>query len=387
MALSCFAGGEWQMSKVGVGNFQGMPQGRPSHHGQALLASPAQTPHFALSAPNGSPLSQVPLGTYPPQQMALVTGGAGFLGSHIVERLLGQGHGVIAVDNLLTSSLENLARFADNPMFRFEHHDVIEPYTAKVDRIYNFACAASPPRYQQDPIHTFKTNIFGALNAAAAAIASEARILQASTSEVYGEPHIHPQPEAYWGNVNPVGIRSCYDEGKRGAETVFTDFGRKHATDTRIARIFNTYGPSMQLDDGRVVSNFIVQALTGNDLTIYGDGSQTRSFCFVDDLVGGLMSLMEFDGEVNGPVNLGNPEEFTVLELAELVLDLTGSRSGIQFLKLPSDDPTQRRPDIARAEKLLGWQPTTRLVDGLKPTIAYFDKMLSQMKTSEAVLA
>ena len=308
----------------------------------------------------------------------LVTGGAGFLGSHLVERLLTGGNRVIALDNLMSGSLENLKVFFDNPRFQFVKHDVIDPYVAEVDQIYNFACAASPPRYQKDPIHTFKTSIFGALNSANVALKSNARILQASTSEVYGDPLVHPQPESYLGNVNPVGLRSCYDEGKRGAETLFTDFHRQHGIDTRIARIFNTYGPRMQPDDGRVVSNFIVQALSGKSITIYGEGSQTRSFCYVDDLLSGLIALMEHEGPISDPVNLGNPEEFTVLELAKLVLQMTGSRSKIEFRSLPSDDPTQRRPDISRAEQLLGWRPSTRLAQGLKATIAFFDNSLSK---------
>ena len=308
----------------------------------------------------------------------LVTGGAGFLGSHLVERLLAGGNRVIALDNLMSGSLENLEVFFDNPRFQFVKHDVIDPYVAEVDQIYNFACAASPPRYQKDPIHTFKTSIFGALNSANVALKLNARILQASTSEVYGDPLVHPQPESYLGNVNPVGLRSCYDEGKRGAETLFTDFHRQHGIDTRIARIFNTYGPRMQPDDGRVVSNFIVQALSGKSITIYGEGSQTRSFCYVDDLLSGLIALMEHEGPISDPVNLGNPEEFTVLELAKLVLQMTGSRSKIEFRSLPSDDPTQRRPDISRAEQLLGWLPSTRLAQGLKATIAFFDNSLSK---------
>ena len=317
----------------------------------------------------------------------LVTGGAGFLGSHLVEKLLAGGNRVIALDNLMSGSIENVAPFMDNPQFRLERRDVIDAYAIEADQIYNFACAASPPRYQEDPIHTFKTSIFGALNAANAAMKSNAQILQASTSEVYGEPLVHPQPESYWGNVNTVGIRSCYDEGKRGAETLLTDFHRQHGLDARIARIFNTYGPRMQPDDGRVVSNFIVQALSGRPITIYGDGSQTRSFCFVDDLLSGLIGLMEHEGEIDGPVNLGNPEEFSMLELAKLVLEMTGSRSKIEFLPLPADDPTQRRPDISKAEKLLGWRPTTRLVQGLEATIAYFDKQQSGAISRESVPA
>ena len=315
----------------------------------------------------------------------LVTGGAGFLGSHLIEQLLGQGHRVTALDNLMSGSLENLEPFLGNPRFQFVKYDVIDPYTTDADQIYNFACAASPQRYQRDPIHTFKTSIFGALNAANAALRFKARILQASTSEVYGEPLVHPQPESYWGNVNSVGLRSCYDEGKRGAETLLTDFNRQQGLDARIVRIFNTYGPRMQPDDGRVVSNFIVQALTGKPITIYGDGSQTRSFCYVDDLITGLIALMEHQGTLNGPVNLGNPEEFTMLELAKLVLKMTSSRSKIEFHNLPADDPTQRRPDITRANELLGWLPSTRLAQGLEATIAHFDNQLYRAIKRESV--
>ena len=317
----------------------------------------------------------------------LVTGGAGFLGSHIVERLLSQGHRVTALDNLMSGSLENLEAFIGNPQFQFIKQDVIDPYEMKADQIFNMACPASPPRYQLNPIHTFKTSIFGALNAVNLAQKTGARILQASTSEVYGQPSVHPQPESYWGNVNPVGIRSCYDEGKRGAETLLTDFHRQNKVDVRIARIFNTYGPRMQPDDGRVVSNFIVQALTGKPITIYGDGSQTRSFCYVDDLVTGLIALMEHEGVLDGPVNLGNPEEFTVLELAKLVVRMTDSASTIIFHDLPEDDPNQRRPDITRAEKVLGWRPSTRLAQGLEATITYFEKKLSNANSRAHVLA
>ena len=318
---------------------------------------------------------------------ALVTGGAGFLGSHLVDKLLSMGRRVIALDNLQTGSMENIERFEDNPSFSFVKHDVIDPYSFEAARIYNLACAASPPRYQKDPLHTFKTNIFGALNAVEAAKKRQARILQASTSEVYGEPLVHPQSEGYWGNVNPVGLRSCYDEGKRGAETVLSDSQRSFGSDVRIARIFNTYGPRMQPDDGRVVSNFIVQALQNKNLTIYGDGSQTRSFCYVDDLIDGLIALMEHNGKAGAPVNLGNPEEFTMMALAELILELTGSRSKIDYRELPADDPTQRKPDITRAGVLLGWQPSTTLVEGLKPTIAYFDALLSKDRIMSRAVA
>ena len=309
------------------------------------------------------------------------------MGSHIVERLLSQGHRVTALDNLMSGSLENLEAFIGNPQFQFIKQDVIDPYEMKADQIFNMACLASPPRYQLNPIHTFKTSIFGALNAVNLAQKTGARILQASTSEVYGQPSVHPQPESYWGNVNPVGIRSCYDEGKRGAETLLTDFHRQNKVDVRIARIFNTYGPRMQPDDGRVVSNFIVQALTGKPITIYGDGSQTRSFCYVDDLVTGLIALMEHEGVLDGPVNLGNAEEFTVLELAKLVVRMTDSASTIIFHDLPEDDPNQRRPDITRAEKVLGWRPSTRLTQGLEATITYFEKKLSNANSRAHVLA
>ncbi len=317
----------------------------------------------------------------------LITGGAGFLGSHLVERLLAQGHRVIAYDSLVSGSVENLKSHFGNARFKFVQHDVVEPYETRADEIYNFACVASPPRYQIDPIHTFKTSVFGAINAAQAALKGNARVLQASTSEVYGEPGISPQAESYWGNVNPVGIRSCYDEGKRGAETLLTDFQRQNGLDVRLARIFNTYGPRMRPDDGRVVSNFIVQALTGKPLSIFGNGSQTRSFCYVDDLVAGLIALMNVNGPLDGPVNLGNPQEFTILELAERVLQMTGSRSKLEFHPLPSDDPTQRRPDISKAQHLLRWTPSIRLEKGLQTTIEYFDQQLSGARRLERVVA
>lgn len=305
----------------------------------------------------------------------LVTGGAGFLGSHLVERLLAEGNSVVCIDNLQTGSAANVALFQANKRFAFLRHDVTEPYSCDVDQAYNLACAASPPLYQKDAIHTFKTSVFGIINAVEAA--GKARVLQASTSEVYGDPRVHPQVEGYWGNVNPVGIRSCYDEGKRGAETLLSDFSRQRGADVRIARIFNTYGPRMQPDDGRVVSNFIIQALTGDDLTIYGDGTQTRSFCYVDDMIDGLMKLMQSDTVSADPVNIGNPVEFTMLQLAEIVIEMTGSRSRILHKALPSDDPTQRRPDISRAKSSLNWSPKTPLAEGLRKTIAYFDTLLS----------
>jgi UDP-glucuronate decarboxylase len=307
----------------------------------------------------------------------LVTGGAGFVGSHLVARLLAGGCHVICLDNLQTGSRQNLSPFAGHPAFAFVEHDVIQPYTFDVDRIYNLACPASPPLYQRDPVHTFKTSVIGALHALDLARATGARVLQASTSEVYGEPLVHPQPESYWGNVNPVGLRSCYDEGKRGAETLFSDYRSQYGVDARIARIFNTYGPRMQPGDGRVVSNFVVQALTGRDLTIYGDGRQTRSFCYIDDLVEGLVRLMEHES-LAGPVNLGNPEEFTIRELATLVIAKTGTPSRIVQRPLPSDDPTQRRPDITLAKASLGWLPATQLHDGLERTIAHFRAVLAE---------
>ncbi len=313
----------------------------------------------------------------------IVTGGAGFIGSHLIERLLDQGHGVTCLDNLQTGSLRNVERFQSNGKFRFLKADVIKPYFHEADRIYNLACPASPPKYQRDPLHTFKTSILGAMNLVEAARKAGARVLQASTSEVYGEPHVHPQPERYWGNVNPIGIRSCYDEGKRGAETYLTDASRHFGLDARIVRIFNTYGPRMAADDGRVVSNFIVQALTNKDITIYGDGSQTRSFCYVDDLVDGLLALMESKAGVE-PVNLGNPVEFTIRELADLVIEMTGSRSRIVRLPLPADDPTQRKPDISRAQEVLSWRPKVKLEQGLDRTIAYFDQELSARPARES---
>ena len=302
----------------------------------------------------------------------MVTGGAGFIGSHITQRLLEQGHEVLVVDNFYSSTRRNLSHLLDHPNFELMRHDVTFPLYVEVDEIYHLACPASPIFYQRDPVQTTKTSVHGSINMLGLAKRTNAKILLSSTSEVYGDPHVHPQTEDYWGNVNPVGIRSCYDEGKRCAETLFFDYRRQHDLDIKVARIFNTYGPRMLPDDGRVVSNFIVQALAGEPLTMYGDGSQTRSFCFVDDLVDGLMALMATPHEVTGPINLGNPVEFTMLELAEQVLELTGSSSKIEFLPLPQDDPTRRRPDISRANEALGWEPQTRLRDGLERTIAYF---------------
>ena len=301
----------------------------------------------------------------------LVTGGAGFLGSHLCDRLLADGHEVVAIDNFFTGRKSNLAHLAANPRFELVRHDIIDHFKFEVDQIYNLACPASPPHYQYNPIKTIKTSILGAINCLGLAKRVRARVFQASTSEVYGDPHVHPQPESYWGHVNPIGRRSCYDEGKRCAETLFFDYHREHQVDIRVVRIFNTYGPRMLADDGRVVSNFIVQALKGSPLTIYGDGSQTRSFCYVDDLIEGFVRLMNQTVTV-GPVNLGTPGEFTMLELAQHVLKLTKSKSKIVHHPLPPDDPKQRRPDITLAKKALKWQPKIPLDEGLKRTIAYF---------------
>jgi UDP-glucuronate decarboxylase len=301
----------------------------------------------------------------------LVTGGAGFLGSHLCDRLIAEGHEVTVIDNLFTGRKQNIAHLLSHPRFEFVRHDVIDPFKFEVDQIYNLACPASPPHYQYNPIKTIKTSILGSINCLGLAKRVKARVFQASTSEVYGDPHVHPQPESYWGNVNPIGKRSCYDEGKRCAETLFFDYHREHRVDIRVVRIFNTYGPRMHEADGRVVSNFIVQALRGDDITIYGDGSQTRSFCYVDDLIEGWLRLMA-QTETVGPVNIGNPDEFTMLQLAELTLKLVGGKSKIVHRPLPADDPKQRRPDITLARNLLKWEPTVPLEEGLKRTIAYF---------------
>ncbi len=306
----------------------------------------------------------------------LVSGGAGFLGSHLCEHLLSEGNYVICMDNLFTGSKNNIEHLMRNPDFEFICHDVTEPIYVDVDRIYNLACPASPPHYQYDPIKTAKTSVYGAINMLGLAKHCNARILQASTSEVYGDPLVHPQPESYRGNVNTIGIRSCYDEGKRMAETLFFDYHRQHDVDIKVIRIFNTYGPRMNPQDGRVVSNFIVQALKGEDITIYGDGTQTRSFCYVDDLIEGMVRMMDSRDGFTGPVNLGNPGEFTMKQLAELVLSATGSKSGIVYRELPSDDPTQRKPVIDLAMKELGWKPTIKLEDGLKRTIEYFKTII-----------
>lgn len=305
----------------------------------------------------------------------LVTGGAGFLGSHLCERLIGEGHEVICLDNFYTGRRVNIAHLLANPAFELMRHDVIDPFKAEVDQIYNLACPASPPHYQSNPIKTVKTSVMGAINALGLAKRVHARVFQASTSEVYGDPEIHPQPESYRGNVNPIGPRACYDEGKRCAETLFFDYHRQNGVDIRVVRIFNTYGPRMLANDGRVVSNFIVQALQGHDITVYGEGTQTRSFCYVDDLIEGFVRLMNTEG-LTGPVNIGNPGEFTMLELAEKVLRLVGGKSKIVFRPLPQDDPLQRQPDISLAREKLGWEPTIPLEEGLQRTIAYFRKNL-----------
>lgn len=306
----------------------------------------------------------------------LVTGGAGFVGSHVAERLLENGHEVVVADNYFTGSKNNIEHLLGNPKFEILRHDVTFPLYVEVDAIYNLASPASPIHYQHDPVQTTKTNVMGAINMLGLAKRLRVPILQASTSEVYGDPEVHPQPEEYWGKVNPIGPRACYDEAKRVAETLFFDYHRQHGLRIRVARIFNTYGPRMAADDGRVVSNFIVQALRGEPLTIYGDGSQTRSFCYVDDLVGGLIALMENKSDETGPVNLGNPGEFTMLELADLVLELTGSSSKVEHRPLPQDDPKQRQPQIDKAKKVLGWEPEVPLREGLVKTIAYFDQKL-----------
>lgn len=317
---------------------------------------------------------------YDSRKRILVTGGAGFLGSHLIDRLLDQGHEVICLDNLFTGTKRNIDHLHDNPRFEFMRHDVTFPLYIEVDEIYNLACPASPVHYQHDPVQTTKTSVHGAINMLGLAKRLKCKIFQASTSEVYGDPSVHPQPESYWGNVNPVGIRSCYDEGKRCAETLFFDYHRQHGLDIKVARIFNTYGPRMHHADGRVVSNFIVQALLGQAITIYGDGSQTRSFCYMDDLIEGFIRLMESDREITGPINIGNPGEFTIRELAEKVIEMTGSKSEIVYHPLPSDDPMQRRPDITLAQKDLGWHPQVNLDDGLGRTIAYFKALLPELE-------
>ncbi|RZI81729.1 MAG: SDR family oxidoreductase [Rubrivivax sp.] len=310
-------------------------------------------------------------------QKILVTGGAGFLGSHLCDRLVAQGEDVICADNFFTGSKKNILHLMGKPTFELMRHDVTFPLYVEVDRIYNLACPASPVHYQFDPVQTTKTSVHGAINMLGLAKRVKARILQASTSEVYGDPEVHPQPEGYWGKVNPVGIRSCYDEGKRCAETLFFDYWRQHKVDIKVMRIFNTYGPRMHPNDGRVVSNFIVQALQGESITLYGKGTQTRSFCYVDDLIDGMMKMMDSPEGVTGPINIGNPSEFTMIELAEAVLRLTKSKSKLVFLPLPQDDPQRRQPDITIAREQLGWTPKVSLEDGLKETIAYFQKTLN----------
>ena len=310
------------------------------------------------------------------RKRVLVTGGAGFIGSHLCERLLDLGYEVICMDNLFTGQKDNIRHLLNNPYFEFIRKDVTEDIQVECDQIYNLACPASPVHYQYDPIKTIKTSFIGALHVLGLAKRCNATVLQASTSEVYGDPEVHPQPESYWGHVNPDGIRSCYDEGKRAAETLFFDYHRQHGVDIKVVRIFNTYGPNMRGDDGRVVSNFIVQALKGEDITIYGDGSQTRSFCYVDDLVDALIKMMNSRKGFTGPVNLGNPGEFTMLELAQKVIEQTGSKSKITYMPLPQDDPTQRKPVIELAKKELDWEPTIKLDEGLSKTIEYFKKQL-----------
>ena len=315
---------------------------------------------------------------YSPTKRILVTGGAGFLGSHLIDQLIHLGHEVICVDNFFTGTKKNIAHLLDHPKFELIRHDVTFPLFVEVDEIYNLACPASPIHYQHDPVQTTKTNVHGAINMLGLAKRTKAKIFQASTSEVYGDPSIHPQTEDYWGNVNPIGVRSCYDEGKRCAETLFFDYYRQYGLDIRVARIFNTYGPRMHPNDGRVVSNFIVQALKGEDITIYGKGLQTRSFCYVSDLIRGFLNFMDVDVDLPGPINLGNPVEFSMIELAELILKLTGSKSKLVFMPLPQDDPAQRKPNIDLAKTKLNWEPKVQLAEGLKDTIHYFDTLLSE---------
>ncbi|HMF21833.1 MAG TPA: UDP-glucuronic acid decarboxylase family protein [Pseudolabrys sp.] len=317
----------------------------------------------------------------------LVTGGAGFLGSHLCERLLEQGGDVLCIDNFFTGSRTNIEHLLGHKHFELTRHDVTFPLYVEVDEIYNLACPASPIHYQRDPVQTTKTSVHGAINMLGLAKRVKAKILQASTSEVYGDPNVHPQTEDYWGHVNPVGPRSCYDEGKRCAETLFFDYWRQNNLRIKVARIFNTYGPRMHPNDGRVVSNFIIQSLLGSDLTVYGDGTQTRSFCYVDDLIDGLIRLMATKDQVTGPVNIGNPTEFSMLQLATMIIEMTGSRSRIVHRPLPENDPRQRRPDISRAQELLSWKPRTELREGLKRTIAYFEKLLAENSIRTALLA
>jgi UDP-glucuronate decarboxylase len=316
------------------------------------------------------------------QKRILVTGGAGFIGSHLCERLLGQGHEVLCADNFYTSARANIEPLLNNRSFELIRHDVTFPLYVEVDEIYNLACPASPVHYQRDPVQTTKTSVHGAINMLGLAKRVKAKILQASTSEVYGDPAIHPQSEEYWGNVNPIGLRACYDEGKRCAETLFFDYHRQHKLRVKVARIFNTYGPRMHPNDGRVISNFVIQALQNKPITVYGDGSQSRSFCYVDDMVDGLIRLMESGDKVIGPINLGNPVEFTMRDLADKVIAMTGSRSAVEFQPLPPDDPRQRQPDISRARSLLGWAPTVPLNAGLEKTIAYFQGVNEKLQSA-----
>ncbi|MBU4260207.1 MAG: SDR family oxidoreductase [Proteobacteria bacterium] len=320
---------------------------------------------------------------YHDKKRILITGGAGFLGSHLCERLITKGHEVLCVDNCFTGTRKNIATLLNNPNFEFIRHDITFPLYIEADEIYNLACPASPIHYQFDPVQTTKASVHGSINMLGLAKRLKAKILQASTSEVYGNPDVHPQPETYWGRVNPIGIRACYDEGKRCAETLFFDYYRQHGLRIKVARIFNTYGPRMHPNDGRVVSNFIVQALLNKDITIFGDGSQTRSFCYVDDLTEGLIRMMDAPDDFTGPVNLGNPNEFSILELAQKIMEITGSKSKIVFKPLPQDDPLHRQPDISLAKEKLDWQPTVNLDNGLKKTIEYFDGILANEKTTK----
>jgi UDP-glucuronate decarboxylase len=319
------------------------------------------------------------------ERRVLISGGAGFLGSHLSERLLQHGCQVLCVDNFFTGTRRNIEHLLNHKHFELLRHDITHPLFVEVDEIFNLACPASPIHYQKDPVQTTKTSVIGAINMLGLAKRLKIKVLQASTSEVYGDPSVHPQHEAYWGYVNPIGSRSCYDEGKRCAETLFFDYWRQHRLPIKVVRIFNTYGPRTHPHDGRVVSSFIVQALRNQDITVFGDGGQTRSFCYVDDLIRGLMGMMDTKSEIVGPINLGNPEEFTIRELAELILELTGSRSKIVHRPLPQDDPRQRRPDISEAERLLGWRPTTSLKEGLAMTIPYFEQLLSQKEVAQAI--
>ena len=354
--------------KMGAGPARDRPKVRPP----AFFLIPRARPLWYGGQPSGAPRSMPSL----VRKRVLVTGGAGFLGSHLCERLVADGHDVLCVDNYLTGRRDNIAALAGSRHFETLRHDVSVPLLAEVDEIYNLACPASPVHYQHDPVQTLKTSVLGALHMLDIARRTGARVLQASTSEVYGDPDVHPQTEEYRGNVNPLGPRACYDEGKRCAETLFFDHRRQHGVRIKVVRIFNTYGARMHPDDGRVVSNFITQALRGDDITLYGDGSQTRAFCHVTDMIEGLVRMMDSGEDVTGPINLGNPHEITVRELAERVLALTGSRSRLVFRPLPQDDPMQRCPDIGRARRVLGWQPEVGLEDGLARTIAYFDRLL-----------